>query len=41
VRYPAAPIAASANPQLAASFVDFLLSPKAQAVLAKYGFGRP
>ena len=41
VRYPAAPIVASANAQIAAKFVDFLQSPPAQAVLAKYGFGRP
>jgi molybdate transport system substrate-binding protein len=41
VRYPAAPIAASANTQTAAKFVDFLQSVPAQAVLAKYGFGRP
>jgi molybdate transport system substrate-binding protein len=41
VRYPAAPIAASANAQPAAKFVDFLLSAPAQAVLAKHGFGKP
>ena len=41
VRYPAAPIVASANAQIAAKFVDFLQSAPAQAVLAKYGFGRP
>ena len=41
VRYPAAPIATSANAQLAAKFVDFLQSAPAQAVLAKYGFGKP
>jgi molybdate transport system substrate-binding protein len=41
VRYPAAPIAASANAQLAVKFVDFLQSAPAQAVLAKYGFGKP
>jgi molybdate transport system substrate-binding protein len=41
VRYPAATIAASANAQTAARFVDFLLSAPAQAVLARYGFGKP
>jgi molybdate transport system substrate-binding protein len=41
VRYPAAPISASANAQLAAKFVDFLQSAPAQAVLAKHGFGKP
>lgn len=41
VRYPAAPIAASANAQLAAKFVEFLQSAPAQAVLAKHGFGKP
>ena len=34
-------LAASANTQTAAKFVDFLQSVPAQAVLAKYGFGRP
>ncbi len=41
VLYPAAPIAASANPAIAQKFVEFLISPQAQAVLAKYGFGKP
>ena len=41
VLYPAAPIAASANPAVAQKFVEFLISPQAQAVLAKYGFGKP
>lgn len=41
VRYPAAPIAASANAQPAAKFVEFLQSAPAQAVLAKHGFGKP
>ncbi|MDB5887095.1 MAG: molybdate transporter substrate-binding protein, partial [Polaromonas sp.] len=39
--YPIAAIAASANGELARKFVDFVASPPAQAVLAKYGFGRP
>jgi molybdate transport system substrate-binding protein len=41
VLYPAAPVAASPNAALAQKFVDFLLAPPAQAVLAKYGFGKP
>lgn len=40
IRYPAAPIAASANAEAAQRFVAFLLTPPAQAVLARYGFGR-
>jgi molybdate transport system substrate-binding protein len=41
VLYPVAPIAASANAAMAARFVDYLLSAQAQAVLTKYGFGKP
>ena len=41
VLYPAAPIAASANAAMATKFVDFLQSAPAQAVLARYGFGKP
>jgi molybdate transport system substrate-binding protein len=41
VRYPAAPIAASANAAMAMKFVDYLQSSPAQAVLARYGFGKP
>jgi molybdate transport system substrate-binding protein len=41
VLYPAAPLSASANAALALRFVDFLQSAPAQAVLAKYGFGKP
>jgi len=41
VRYPAASIVASPNVQLAAKFIEYLLSAPAQAVLAKYGFGKP
>jgi molybdate transport system substrate-binding protein len=41
ILYPAAPVAASANPALAQRFVEFLLTPPAQVVLAKYGFGKP
>jgi molybdate transport system substrate-binding protein len=41
IRYPAAPLAASGQPALAVSFVQFLQSPPAQAVLARHGFGKP
>jgi len=41
VRYPAAPVAASANAPMAVRFVEFLGSAPAQSVLAKYGFGKP
>jgi molybdate transport system substrate-binding protein len=41
VLYPAAPLSASANAAMALRFVDFLQSAPAQAVLAKYGFGKP
>jgi molybdate transport system substrate-binding protein len=41
IRYPAAPLAAAPNAAEAAAFVDFLLTPPAQAVFARHGFGRP
>jgi len=41
VLYPAAPLSASAKAAMALRFVDFLQSAPAQAVLAKYGFGKP
>jgi molybdate transport system substrate-binding protein len=41
ILYPAAPVAASANAALAQRFVEYLGSASAQAVLAKYGFGKP
>jgi molybdate transport system substrate-binding protein len=41
ILYPAAPIAASPNAALAQRFVEFLVGSQAQAVLAKYGFGKP
>src|SRR5690606_22880484 len=41
ILYPIAPIAGSAHPEAAKSFVDFVRASKAQAVLAKYGFGKP
>jgi molybdate transport system substrate-binding protein len=41
VVYPIAPVAASTNPAGAQKFVAYVLSPTAQAVLAKHGFGKP
>jgi molybdate transport system substrate-binding protein len=41
VQYPAAPCAASTQRTQATHFIAFLLSPPAQAVLARYGFGKP
>ena len=41
VLYPIAPIAASTNVAAAQSFVDYVASAPAQAVLARYGFGKP
>lgn len=41
ITYPIAAIAGSPNPAAARQFLDFVLTPAAQAVLAKYGFGKP
>jgi molybdate transport system substrate-binding protein len=41
ILYPVAALAAAPNAVDAAKFVDFLLTAPAQAVLAKYGFGKP
>lgn len=41
ILYPVATLAGAPNPAEAAKFVDFLFTPAAQAVLAKYGFGKP
>lgn len=41
ILYPAAAIAASPNAAMAQRFVDFLVAPQAQTVLARYGFGKP
>lgn len=41
IRYPIAPTAASSNPAEAKQFIDFVLSPAGQAVLAKFGFSKP
>lgn len=36
--YPIAPIADAAQPELAAAFIQLVLSPQGQAILGKYGF---
>ena len=41
VRYPAAALAASPRAESARQFVDFLVSPPAQAVLGRHGFSQP
>ncbi len=41
VLYPVAPIAERPNSALAQRFVEFLVAPQGQAMLAKYGFGKP
>ncbi|MET0517273.1 MAG: molybdate ABC transporter substrate-binding protein [Burkholderiaceae bacterium] len=41
ILYPIAALAASTQPELARQFGAFVLSAPAQAVLAKYGFGKP
>jgi molybdate transport system substrate-binding protein len=39
--YPIAPLADAANPELAQSFIDFILSSEGQSILAQWGFGPP
>lgn len=41
VSYPVAVIAAGPQAANGRKFVDFLMAPAAQAILARYGFGRP
>ena len=41
ILYPIAPVAAAPNAAAAQKFVAFVVSPQAQALLAKYGFGKP
>ena len=41
VLYPIAPVSSSANAEQAKKFVAFTLSAPAQAVLVRYGFGKP
>jgi molybdate transport system substrate-binding protein len=41
ITYPIAVIGTSPNPDAARKFLDFVLTPAAQTVLARYGFGKP
>jgi len=41
VLYPIAPIASSPQSDEASKFISFVMSPSAQAILAKYGFAKP
>jgi len=41
ITYPIAAISASPNPDAARKWLDFVLTPAAQAVLARHGFGKP
>ena len=41
VRYPVAVIAESRQKALATAFVEYLLSPAGQEIVARYGFGKP
>jgi molybdate transport system substrate-binding protein len=41
ILYPIAPLVQAPNAAAAQKFVTFVLAPPAQAVLAKYGFGKP
>ncbi len=41
VLYPVAVALTGKNPQMGRAFLDFLLSPQGQAILAKYGFSKP
>ena len=41
IRYPIAAVAGSPNPDAAREFTAFVLSPTAQTILARYGFGKP
>ncbi len=39
--YPIAPLADAPNPELARSFIDFVLSQEGQSILSRWGFGPP
>ena len=41
ITYPIAAVAGSPNPDAARKFLDFVVSPPAQAALARYGFVKP
>jgi len=39
--YPIATVAESANQEVGEAFIDFLLGPEGQAIMASHGFGAP
>ena len=41
ITYPIAAVAAGPNPDAARRFLDFVVTPAAQAVFARHGFGKP
>ncbi|MEO7336853.1 MAG: extracellular solute-binding protein, partial [Caldimonas sp.] len=41
ITYPIAAVDRSPNPEAARRFLDFVVTPASQAVLAKHGFGKP
>jgi molybdate transport system substrate-binding protein len=41
ITYPVAAVAGRPTPEVARKFLDFVLTPAAQAVLSRYGFGKP
>lgn len=41
IRYPMAPLPGGPNAAMGEAFVEFMFTPPAQAVLSKYGFGKP
>jgi molybdate transport system substrate-binding protein len=41
ITYPIATMAGSPNPDAARKFLDFVFTPAAQTMLARYGFGKP
>ncbi|MDD4701654.1 MAG: molybdate ABC transporter substrate-binding protein, partial [Desulfovibrio sp.] len=41
VTYPIAVALTGSNPKMGQAFLDFVLSPEGQTVLAKYGFAKP
>jgi molybdate transport system substrate-binding protein len=41
ILYPVAPLPAGPNAAMGAKFVEFLFTPAAEAVLSRYGFGKP
>lgn len=41
VLYPVAVALTGKNPEMGRAFLDFVLSPEGQAVLAAYGFSKP